>query len=275
MPKRVLALALASGLAASPIAALELEYVSHLKLYQPEIDLTEPSGLALDPDGGAFWIVSDNTPTVFRLDIASGDLSVFHNLGPQVKDLEGVAVAAGSEKLLVVSERAASVVTISISHPHDAATIDLGDLPGSKRIAKHLRDTGNGLEGITVDPETGSVFLIKEDKPSLLIEMTPELDRVVKTRDLSKVLPHKEDVSGLAFDSRRNGLWIVSDTGKSVHFLANDSKEIISNELTWRDGDRIHHLDNTEGVALSLNGTSLFVLNDDGVHSLLVQYNIK
>ena len=88
------------------------------------------------------------------------------------------------------------------------------------------------------------------------------------------MLPEGKDVSGLTVDPFRDGLWIVSDKGRAVHFLPDGGDPPESKTLVWRDGDRLRPLENAEGVALSPDGRSLFVVTDDGRNSRLVQYSI-
>jgi len=253
--------------------AFELEYVTHLGLYRPEIGLTEPSGLAVDPDGSGFWIVSDEARTVFRLE-SNGDLEAFTGRDDRMRDLEGVAVDVEAGRLLVVSERTASIVAVATAAPHRVDAVGVANLPGPTDLRSLLEDRQNGLEGIAVHPGTGAVLVLKEDAPRLLIEITPGLDRVVTVRRLDDVLPGTEDVSGLAVDPGREGLWIVSDTGRTVHFLPNGGGPVLSSALTSREGDQAGPLKNPEGLALSPDGRSLFVVTDDGRNSRLVQYHI-
>ena len=265
---------LAALLAARTAAAFDLDYVSHLDIHRPEIGLTEPSGLAVEPDGSGFWIVSDEAQTVFRLD-ANGDLRAFTGLDARMSDLEGIAVDPEARRLLLVSERTASILSVSTDPPHRIGAVDVAALPGPDDLRGILRDRRNGLEGITVDPESGAVFVLKEDKPRLLIEIAPELDRVVTIRRLGDVLPGGQDVSGIAADPGRRGLWIVSDTGTSVHFLADGADSAQMAMLVWVENGQSRPLDNPEGVALSPDGRSLFVVTDDGRSSKLVQYAIR
>ena len=263
----------ASTCFATTTGALELKYMSNLSLHLPEIGLTEPSGLAVAPDGSGFWIVSDETKTVFLLD-ADGEIRPFLGRDDRMRDLEGVAVDTRTAQLLAVSERTSSIVVVSLSPPHRLAVVEVGALPTPKNLSDALEDHDNGLEGIVVDPDTGSVFVLKERDPRLLIEIAPTLDSVISVRNLDSVLPDDEDVSGLTLDTVRNGFWIVSDVGKSVHFLPYEENPVVTLDLYWRDKDRRRKLDNAEGAALSPDGRYLFVNSDDDQNSRLVQYEI-
>lgn len=258
---------------ATATSALELEYVSHLKLYFPEIGLTEPSGLAIAPDGSGYWVVSDETRTVFKLE-ADGEIGSFLGHDDHMVDLEGVVVDAGHDRLLMVSERTSHIIAVSLDPPHRFDVVKIAELPTPTDLSDALADHGNGLEGIGLDPETGFIFVLKERKPRLLVTIAPAMDRVIAVRNLDSVLPDGEDVSGLTFDPDRNGFWIVSDIGKSVHFLSNDGNAVITSDLFWKDKDGKHKLDNAEGVALSSDGQHLFVVSDDKKKSRLVQYKI-
>ena len=253
--------------------ALELLYVSHLDLHNPEIGLTEPSGLAVDPDGSGFWLVSDEERTVFRLE-ANGALASYIGRDNRLRDLEGVAVDAEAGRLLVVSEQTASIISLGIKPPHRMLAVNVAALPAPAELSGLLEDQQNGLEGIAVHPDTGAVVLLKEDAPRLLIEINPQLDKVLTVRSLDDVLPEGQDISGVAVDTARDGLWIVSDKGRSVHFLPDSGDARDSMALIWRDGSHFRRLDNPEGVALSPDGESLFVVTDDGRNSRIVQYSI-
>ena len=89
--------------------------MSNLPLHLPEIGLTEPSGLAVAPDGSGFWIVSDETRTVFLLD-ADGEMRPFLGRDDRMRDLEGVAADNGKARLLAVSERTSSIIAVSYTH---------------------------------------------------------------------------------------------------------------------------------------------------------------
>lgn len=259
---------------ATATGALELEYVSHLPLYLPEIGFTEPSGLSVATDGSGFWIVSDETRTVFKLD-ASGEIRPFLGRDDRLLDLEGVAEDPNQARLMLASERSNSIIVVSLEAPHRLEVVEVGILPSPTNLSDPLENQDDGLEGIAIDPHTGSVFVLKERKPRLLIELAPALDRVISVRNLDSVLPDSEDVSGLTVDTERNGFWVVSDVGKSVHFLAIDGDAVKSFDLVWRDKkNRKRKLDNAEGVALSLDGRYLFVVSDDKKKSRLVQFEI-
>lgn len=269
------ALAMAAGTRAQ---ALELRYEGSMPLHDAARGLTEPSGLAADPSGTVFWVVSDSTDTVYRLG-ADGTVAAVTGRDRHLRDLEGIAVDAANDRLLAVSERDASVVAIGLAPPHRIRAHKVAEMASPEDLGPLLKDRRNGLEGITLDPVTGTVLVVKETEPSLLIEISPTLDHVIAVQRLEDrmegVGDDGDDVSGLAMDAARNGLWIVSDRGKSVHFLPRDGTAAQRLPLSWLKDGTEQNVDNAEGVTLSPDGATLFVVSDDGAKSRLFRYAIE
>lgn len=69
---------------------------------------------------------------------------------------------------------------------------------------------------MVIHPGTGSILVLEENAPRILIELFPGLNRVVSVRRPSHVLPGGEDISGIAVDPGWGGLWIVNDTERAA-----------------------------------------------------------
>lgn len=242
-------------------------------------DFTEVSGLSLASDGG-FWAVSDDTARLFRLD-ESG--KVQKKLSVDAKPgLEGIARDIAGRRVLAVREDTTEILVFPevggmIRHP-------VLSMAGAGGLAPHFSadDENDGLEGITTDPETGTVYVIKERRPRLLIKIAPDLERVQQVIALTERIgfasDHADDdhldVSGLAWDAGRRGLWITSDTGKALYFFSMDRMQARAWGL-WDDkGKTPGRVANAEGVALGAGGQTLFVVTDDGRNSRLLTYRI-
>ena len=138
-------------------------------------------------------------------------------------------------------------------------------------------------EGLAVDRKSGAVLVANERDPRVLIEVAPGLDRIVDVTLLSEELGFvcrnasdaELDISGLAHDAGRDGLWITSDTGKCVFFWDGSARPARHFDLAWLDGGAIRTVDNAEGVALGPDGGSLYVVTDDGKESRLFMYGIE
>jgi uncharacterized protein YjiK len=158
-------------------------------------------------------------------------------------------------------------------------------MAGWEAAPRALRDSDprDGLEGIAVEAVTGNVFVVKERAPRLLLELTPDLARIrgALPLDAARGFADEEteddrlDVSGLAVDAGRGGLWIVSDTGARAFLLDFGTLQARSWPLLDGDGRKAKRIRNAEGVALSTDGRELSVVTDDGKRSRLYRYAIE
>jgi uncharacterized protein YjiK len=243
----------------------------------------EPSGLSLAAAGDGFWTVSDESSAVFFLGL-DGALDPARRVETGAEDLEGVAEDAAQGRLLALSEREAAILAVDLAtgavsrHP-------LSSMEGWDAVAAAFSagDANDGPEGVAVHPRTGAVFVLKERRPRLLLELTPDLGRIrgALTLDAARGFADEEtdddrlDVAGLAVDERRGGLWIVSDTGGRAFLLDLATLQARSWPLPDRDGRKAKRLKNAEGAALSEDGAVLNVVTDDGARSRLYRYAIE
>lgn len=166
---------------------------------QYRLDIAEPSGLAITADGQTLWVVSDDSSTVYAVDLR-GRILGSHRLGE--KDLEGVAVTEGSE-LAVVGERARKLVVFQPGK-------------GKSRSAKlPIKGKDNmGAEGLAFNSRRQEFYVIKEKSPGLLLTLNKDLKEVSRT-----VLHFAADYSGLDYEPLRGHLWILSDESRSIRVL--------------------------------------------------------
>jgi uncharacterized protein YjiK len=275
--------ALALVLMALPLSASAdgaLRFLERTKIADKKAGLSEPSGLARAADGG-FWAVSDDAPDLLGL-TEKGEVDGARRLPANADDLEGVAADPARGRLLAVAERTAEIVVVDLSDGR-VESRPLAGMEGYDGFASAFRDPNDGLEGIAVHSETGAVFVVKERGPRLLLELTPDLDRIRGALNLSAEIGFVDDetgddtldVSGLAFDPGRGALWIVSDTGARAFLLDLGALTARSWPLVRNDKADAKRIKNAEGVALSADGSVLYVLTDDGGKSRLYRYAIE
>lgn len=241
--------------------------------------MTETSGLAFSEDGKHLWTVSDNVGRVFLLGL-DGDLKPSHSIEIGSSGLEGIAEDGGRERLLAVREERMEIVEVSL-RDHKAQAFPLQEMSGFDTVAAAFANSSpnDGLEGITVDPGSGMVFVLKEKAPRMLIGISPDLTRIesalVLSSDLGFVSPSAEDadldVAGLDFDPVRKAFWIVSDTGEAVYLF--DPTKPPAKAWSLLHGDNPVH--NAEGIALVQGGSQLAIVTDDGKDSRLLTYGIE
>jgi uncharacterized protein YjiK len=232
---------------------------------------------------GKFLTVSDNSRHVFVLG-ARGNVTRRPHGVRELKDAEAVDLAPDG-RVLLLSEELGAILSVDPAAPHEATLHPLSKMRGFEAFLAVAGDDPGRLspEGLAVNGKTGAVLVANERDPRVLFEVSPALDRIVGVSLLSQergfVCRHardeKLDVSGLAYDAGRGGLWITSDTGKCVFFWDDSESPARHFDLAWLDGEKVRPVDNAEGVALGPDGTTLFVVTDDGKSSRIVEYGIE
>ncbi|MFZ7093934.1 SdiA-regulated domain-containing protein [Primorskyibacter sp. 2E233] len=256
-----------------------LRFIQSHKIADKEHDFTEVSGLALAQEGG-FWSVSDDTARVFRLD-DKGKVRKKASL-PSEPGLEGVSPDPAGGRILVVREDTSEI--LALAEDGIVTRHSIQEMDGAADLAMYFSasDANDGLEGITVDPATGTVFVLKERTPRLLIEIEPDLSRVRRIVPLTETAGFASDqadddhldVSGLEWDASRQALWITSDTGKAIFLFSLSTLQARGWALVREDKGKTRRVSNAEGVALGVDGQTIFVVTDDGNDSRLLEYRI-
>jgi uncharacterized protein YjiK len=261
---------------------LDIGFVNTVAIHDPEEDFHEPSGLTLQPDTGHLWAVSDDEKRLFRLDL-DGTIDPESVVDVGVKDFEGIAWMA-SGRLAVVRETDAEILIFEPGSAEPLLRRKVLEMENSSLIEADFEASGDqkGLEGITCVPDAGALFVVKEGKPRLLLEISQDLKRIVARHELSAergfvadgIEDDRLDVSGLCCDPHRAALWIVSDTGCCVFLYDPVRKRAMSAPLIHGNGRKRKLLRNAEGVALDASGHRLFVVTDDRSRSKLATFDI-
>lgn len=260
-----------------------LTFVESQGIWDKKAGFREPSGLATIPGSAAMWSVSDDTPEVFRLGpggAPDGDEIEIAGL----EDAEGVALDETGQRLLVLSEEDASIYVVTLDAETTAVQFSLFEMANARLLVDALDGDLDALspEGITFDTQTGHVFIVNERGPRLLIEMSSDLQSILSVEPLLDTLGFwvpgvsdwHLDVSGLAFDTRRGALWILSDVGRCVFYFALDGTLASRFDLAWVDEGTIRRVENAEGIALDDAGDQILIVSDDNKRSRLFVFSI-
>lgn len=274
----------APSAAQNPTPPDRLRFLGSAPVHDRDAGLAEPSGLALDPGTNSLWTVSDDSETLFRLTKA-GKL---RDSGPRIdrlRDPEGIALDHTGQRLLVLSEADAAIMATDLDNPQAVRAYPLFGMAGTDLLTRALEGKTGDLspEGIAVNADTGAVLVVNERAPRLLIEISSDLDRIVAVQPLSQnlgflasgVTDHQLDASGLAYDAQRKGLWISSDTGKCLFFWEGPDSPARRFDLLWQEDDKVRPIDNAEGVALSADGETLYLISDDGKKSRFFEFAVE
>lgn len=264
--------------------AIDLDLLYSGKIRDSAAGFKEPSGLALAGDGQSLWSVSDSDALLHQLAL---DGSVIRSLPlPQMDgaDLEGVAVGPDG-MIFLVQEKHRAILNINPEEPQGIERRALDRMAGySKLLPLLAHNPGNkGLEGVTVLPDTGHLFVVIEGKPRLLLTISPTLNEIKAILPLTKEMgftsPHTNDtdldVSGLAWSAKSQTLWILSDKGRRIFVLGADSTRVMAIDLAYQQDGKRKTIRNAEGIALDEENGRLFVLTDDGRKSRLFAFRYE
>jgi len=258
---------------AMPVSGeLTLKLIDEHRILDEAAGLNEPSGLTLNADGSALYTVSDDTKAVFKLDL-KGRLSITGSFFVGVDDLEGIAISADGQQLLMVQEETNSIITIDLESRRELSRRPLAGMENYDTISDYFPDPpdNKGLEGITVNTRNNHVFVVKEGRPGVLIEVSADQHSVLGSRLLSaengfnhpKIGQDKLDFSGLSYDSSRDTIWITSDKGQCLfHYDWNHNKVLQRLDLSVEHNGKAKPIRKSEGVAIDPERRRLYVVSE-------------
>lgn len=252
-----------------------LTYLDRFKIKNKKLGLTEPSGLALSPDGSGLWTVSDDTNRVFRLSL-DGKLKRGRTFKVPDTELEGITAEPTGRYLFVVRETSNEIIKLDIAGRAVADRHRLADMDGYDAIADFFAgdDENMGLEGITWNSDSETLFALKEGDPGLLIEIGPDLRAVLGHAVLDtgngfvddEVRGDRVDYSGICYDPSRKSFWIVSDRARRVFLYDPAANRVVqSAALGYCRNGKYKQVKKAEGVAYDPESNRLYIVSDKEV----------
>ena len=205
--------------------SFSLTYLDRFNIENEAEGLCEPSGLALSHGQNALWTISDDTKKIFKLSL-DGDLKKDDSFEIPDKGLEGVTLDPTGEFLLAVKEESNEIIKIKVDTQEVADRQRLAEMASYDSIAHYFTGSrvNKGLEGITWNKETGTIFVIKEGDPGLLIEVSSDPQKIRSHQVLNEDNGFRDpevgaedlDFSDICYDQSRNCFWIISDKAKRL-----------------------------------------------------------
>ena len=249
-----------------------LELIQRQRIADEGLGLSEPSGLTLNADGTALYSVSDDTGAIFRMDL-QGRVLTSESFPVRATGLEGIALSGDGRRLLVVQEETNAVISIDLVSRRELKQTPLASMANYAGIARHFpaQPDNKGLEGITVNSRDQHVFVVKEGRPGLLIELDPDCSTILSSRLLTAangfshpgIGPRKLDFSGLCHDSRRDTIWIASDKGQCLfHYDWKRDQVLQRLDLEFSEGGKARRVRKAEGVAVDPDRGRVYVVCD-------------
>jgi len=209
----------------APISQLEL-------VAEYDIDVSEPSGLAINSAGNILYTVSDNTNKVYKL---STEGVVLQSYAYEGDDLEGVSIFT-NDKLLLADERVKNIVELDIK---------TGSVKTYHMSYDNDQDNA-GIEGVTYNPNNKSIYFLNEKNPDKLFQLNNNF-QLINEYDLS----FANDYSGICYDNEADLLWIISDESQSINKCDLKGKLITSYTV---------NINKPEGIAIT--NDKIYIVSD-------------
>ncbi len=279
----IILLGACSGRTAKP--ALQLTYLDYFDIRYKTAGLREPSGLALSYEKDALWTISDDKKRIFQLTF-QGDLQKDSLFDIPDEGLEGIALQPGGEFLFMVQEEKNEIIKINVATRAVADRRRLADMADYTVVADYLASGGSnkGLEGITWNSASDTLFVMKEGVPGLLLEVSPDLNTILNHKLLNAqngfrdndVFEEKLDFSGIDYDHKRSLFWIVSDKGQRLFLYDWNSNRVRqTTALSYRSNGVYHEIAKAEGVAIDPDTDRLHVVSDAEARLYIFDVQIK
>lgn len=206
-----------------------------------DLNISQPSGLAMDASGDFLWTVSDQKDG--RIYKISFEGHILGRLPYEGDDMEGITMNPRDMTIWVAEERLRQIVQLDTM----GNVLEIVDVPVD---STNLND---GLEGIAINPENEHIYILNEKNPRAFIELNRDME-VVRYEFLNFEMPFfVQDLSGLFFDHRRGHFWMISD--ESAKIIITD-KNLHPFQYIELPGNKF------EGIAIDLEEDIIYLVND-------------
>ncbi len=208
----------------------------------------DASGLTIHADSGHLWTVTDDEVRLVEFSAEGKFVREVKLIG--FDDAEGLCHVDG-DRFLVAEEKKMRITLVDV--PPDCAKVK-ADGRWMKLDVKSKKN--KGLEGVSYDAKSDTLFAVREDKPPAVYRVQPLLDTErSRTSQWSLDLDGFDDLSDTFFDASTGWLWLLSH--ESQRAAAFDSQGARVTEVMLKKGR--HGLDEdveqAEGIVRDCQGT--------------------
>ncbi len=253
--------------------SFSLTYLDCFNIENEAEGLSEPSGLALSHGLNALWTISDDTRKIFKLSL-DGDLQKDQSFKIPDKGLEGIVLDPTGEFLFTVNEDNNEIIKIIVDTQEVADRRRLSEMKSYDTVAHYFAGSkaNKGLEGITWNNETDTIFVMKEGDPGLLVEVSSDLHKIRSHQLLNDDNGFRDtdvdaddlDFSDLCYDQRRDRFWIISDKARRLFLYDWKGNQVIqSSTLGYGENGGYREIEKAEGVAIDPDANRLYVVSDE------------
>ena len=250
-----------------------LTYLESFNIKNEAEGLMEPSGLVLSHGGNALWTISDDTSKIFKISL-TGKLKKAKSFKISDSELEGITLIQDGEFFLVVKESNNEIIKIMIETQEVIDRKCLDEMAGYDAIAHHFSNgvLNKGLEGITWNQNTGTIFVMKESSPGLLMEISANLQTITSHCLLNHdngfydadVSAEELDFSDICYDQTQDCFWIISDMARRLFLYDWQANKVIQSlKLGYGQEGEYREIEKAEGIAINPDENRLYIVSDE------------
>lgn len=189
----------------------------------------DASGLTLHADTGHLWTITDDD--VRLVEFTTGGEFVREVKLVDFDDAEGVC-HVGGDRFLIVEEKKMLITLVEV--PAGAKKVKRD---GRCMVIDVKAKKNKGLEGVSYDAKTDTLYTIREGKPPTVFCVQPVMDQEnAVTREWALDISGFDDLSDAFFEASTGWLWLVSHESQTA--AAFDPDGAIAAEVVLKKG---HH----------------------------------
>jgi uncharacterized protein YjiK len=189
----------------------------------------DASGLAFHPDSGHLWTITDDDVRLVEFTPQGVFVREVQLVG--FDDAEGLCHVDG-DRFLIAEEKRMRVTLVDVPPGAKKVMCD-----GKCLVIDVKAKKKKGLEGVSYDASTDTLFTVREGKPPAVFRVHPLLDRDrAITSEWSLDISGFKDLSDTYFEAATGWLWLVSHESQAA--AAFDSDGAMVAEVVLQKG---HH----------------------------------
>lgn len=207
----------------------------------------DASAITIHPDTGNLWTVTDDDIRLVEFTPKGEFVREVELIG--FEDAEGLCHVDG-ERFLLAEEKRMCITVIDVTP--GATRIEAG----GRCIPIDVKSKKNkGLEGVSYDAKTDTLFTVREDKPPAVYRVRPVLEKgESETEKCPLDLDGFKDLSDTFFDTSTGWLWLLSHESHVAAAFDSRGHRIVEVKLKKGHNGLPHDIVQAEGIVRDRNG---------------------
>lgn len=225
---------------------------SHIAAFQfdgkfaiPNVD-RDASALAVHAETGNLWTVTDDDVRLVEFTNQGRLVREVKLIG--IEDAEGLCHVEG-DRFLIAEEKRMRVTLVDV--PPGSTKLETA----GRSIQLDVKSKKNkGLEGVSYDAKSDTLFAVREDKPPAVYCVRPLRAANRSTSELTLDLDGFDDLSDTFFDPPTGWLWLLSDESKLAAAFDSRGRRVAKMKLKKGRHGLPEDVEQAEGIARDRSG---------------------